>query len=1124
MSMTRTLIGLVMLVAAVSPAAVFAEDPPPGSSASEWRQLMGVVELTREGLVAGSDPDTKHVESLYSLEQKIGPEQSGISQALFGYDVALDGDQAVILSNNRVYVFVNGTSGWELEADFESFDPSVFFRHSIVILGDFIVVGNPDRCLGDFGPPCPGAARVYQRGSPGVWQYLQSLQSYVHHTDAQDAEFGFSLALTDDTLVIGAPGDFDLGVEPEEAGAAYVYTLVSGSWVFQQRLTEAFPGLEEHFGSSVALFGDTLVVGAPGDQVLFSPEAGRACVFDRSGSTWTQTTELTASDPASGDHFGTSVSIVPPTILVGAPDDDHAADADAGSVYEFTENGGAWSQSQKIVALDGEADDRFGAAVALGWGVAVIGAPDDNNGAFDIDAGSAYVFIPIGGTWFQDQKLFAPEGEMSDHFGFSVAVWGSTVLVGAPMDDVWNAEDTGSAYFFADSGTTWDHELTVFVRPPAVQDAEFGRSVAVDGDTMAVVRSGGYWGKVEVFVQNAGNWEMQQRISPSDCGWTTDEFGASVALSGDTLLVGVPLGDTQTVDDTGIVCVFVRTIAFPTPKWELEQVLWASDEVAHQDFGRSVAVDGDVAAVGSPGWDDSMANDAGAVYLFSRSGSFWTEDQILPSDDPEPGDELGWSLALSGDRLAVGTPQDDGGAVNGGAIHVFRDTSGSWTQEQKLLAGAPQTSGFLGTSVALDGSTVIGGAPGAEVGGHSNAGAAHVFVESGGVWSEQQQLSAASPATDNFLGQAISLSGDTAIVGAPGWDFHPYAQVGSALVFFRTASTWSQHQRLVSDVPQTDAEFGVAVSASADGILVAAPREDFTETGLGVVYWYEGGIDEADLSIAMDDGVTEVVPGAPVSYLIVVTNAGPSGAMGATVADVFPPELLGCSWTCEDFSGALCTQGPVAGDLDDTVDLPVGGRLEYTADCLLAPSATGDLVNTANVTAPPGVADPNPANNLATDIDTITPEADLNIDKDNGVTVLIEGQITTYTITVANAGPSDAPGSTVTDVFPVELSGCTWACTPGAGATCTASGAGDLTDLADLSAGSGVIYSATCTVAASSGQCSNTAEVAAAAGIVDPDPLNNDAADSDEIIGLADVIFVDGFESGDTSAWSDVGS
>ncbi|HEV8578167.1 MAG TPA: ExeM/NucH family extracellular endonuclease [Thermoanaerobaculia bacterium] len=260
-----------------------------------------------------------------------------------------------------------------------------------------------------------------------------------------------------------------------------------------------------------------------------------------------------------------------------------------------------------------------------------------------------------------------------------------------------------------------------------------------------------------------------------------------------------------------------------------------------------------------------------------------------------------------------------------------------------------------------------------------------------------------------------------------------------------------------------------------------------------------GLFEVADLSITKTDGVTTAVPGGSVTYTITASNAGPDPVTGGTVADTFPA-VLTCTWTCVGAGGGTCTAAG-AGNINDTVNLPVGGSVTYTASCTIAASATGTLANTATVSGG-AVNDPDPANNSATDTDTLTPQADLAVTKTDGVTTAIPGGSVTYTITASNAGPSDAPGSTVSDVSAPALT-CTWTCVGAGSGTCTASGSGVPNDTVDLPAGGSVTYTASCTISSSATFIQiNTATVTAPGGVTDPDPSNNTEADSDLLSGL----------------------
>jgi uncharacterized repeat protein (TIGR01451 family) len=259
----------------------------------------------------------------------------------------------------------------------------------------------------------------------------------------------------------------------------------------------------------------------------------------------------------------------------------------------------------------------------------------------------------------------------------------------------------------------------------------------------------------------------------------------------------------------------------------------------------------------------------------------------------------------------------------------------------------------------------------------------------------------------------------------------------------------------------------------------------------------------ADLSITKTDGVVAATPGGSTTYTITASNAGPSNASGATVADTFPASLT-CTWTCLGSGGGTCTAAG-SGNINDTVNLPSGGSVTYTASCTISGAASGSLSNTATVTAPGGVTDPDSGNDSATDTDTLGANADLSITKTDGVTTATAGGSVTYTITASNSGPSNATGATITDTFPASLT-CTWTCLGSGGGTCTAAGSGNINDTVNLPSGGSVTYTGSCTISgAASGSLTNTATVTEPAGLTDSNPTNNSATDTDTLGGNADL-------------------
>ncbi len=263
---------------------------------------------------------------------------------------------------------------------------------------------------------------------------------------------------------------------------------------------------------------------------------------------------------------------------------------------------------------------------------------------------------------------------------------------------------------------------------------------------------------------------------------------------------------------------------------------------------------------------------------------------------------------------------------------------------------------------------------------------------------------------------------------------------------------------------------------------------------------------EAALSISKNDGQTSAVPGTQVTYQVVVSNTGPSNAPGATVSDTMPAVLTGVTWTCAGAGGGTCAASG-SGNIDDsTANLPSGAVLTYTITGTVPANATGSLANTATVTAPSGVTDTTPDDNVASDIDTLSPQVELSISKDDRQTGAVPGTDITYQIVVSNTGPSDAPGTRVTDTLLATLGGVVWTCAGSGGRTCEASGVDDIDDAVDLPSGAVVTYTITGTVSANAtGNLVNTASVAAPTGVTDPTPGDNTATDADLLTPRAEL-------------------
>ncbi|MFC2041905.1 FG-GAP repeat protein, partial [Chloroflexota bacterium] len=320
----------------------------------------------------------------------------------------------------------------------------------------------------------------------------------------------------------------------------------------------------------------------------------------------------------------------------------------------------------KLTAGDGSVEDWFGLSLAISGDTAVVGAyRDDDNGS---DSGSAYVFVRSGTSWTQQAKLTASDGAGDDWFGSSVAISGDTAVVGAFYDDD-NGADSGSAYVFVRSGTNWTQQAKLTASDGAAEDL-FGSSVAISGDTAVVGAdgnddngdddNGADSGSAYVFVRSGSTWTQQAKLTASD-GSEEDSFGRSVAISGDTAVVGA-YRDDDNGSDSGSAYVFVRIIG---STWTQQAKLTASDGAADDRFGLSVGISGDTTVVGAYG-DDDNGSESGSAYVFVRSGGTWTPHAKLTASDGAASDWFGLYVAINEDTAVVGAYRDDDNGSDSG--------------------------------------------------------------------------------------------------------------------------------------------------------------------------------------------------------------------------------------------------------------------------------------------------------------------------------------------------------------------------------------------------------------------------------------------------------------------------
>ncbi|HSR10440.1 MAG TPA: cadherin-like beta sandwich domain-containing protein [Thermodesulfobacteriota bacterium] len=449
----------------------------------------------------------------------------------------------------------------------------------------------------------------------------------------------------------------------------------------------------DFFGSGIALSGDTLAVGAPseagaatgvnGNQGDNSARySGAVYVFVRSGTTWTQQAYIKASNTNASDYFGTGLALSGDTLAVGAPGESSSATGingdqadnnayDSGAVYVFVRSGTTWTQQAYIKASNTNAYDHFGSRVALSGDTLAVGAPDEDSSAAGVDgnqgdnsapsSGAVYVFTRSGANWTQQAYIKASNANAMDYFGSGLALSGDTLAVGA--------------YNESSSAT------------------------GVNGNQADNSAAGA--GAVYIFARAGTTWAQQAYIKASNAN-AGDNFGSSMAVSGDTLAVGAP-GEASSAGgvngnqadnsaaSSGAVYVFTRSGA----NWTQQAYIKASNTNALDYFGSGVSLSGDTLAVGAYNESsgatavngnqaDNSAGGSGAVYLFLRSGGNWAQQAYIKASNTGSDDLFGYRLSLSGDTLAVGAynesssaagingNQADNTATGSGAVYLFR--------------------------------------------------------------------------------------------------------------------------------------------------------------------------------------------------------------------------------------------------------------------------------------------------------------------------------------------------------------------------------------------------------------------------------------------------------------------
>ncbi|KAJ5071117.1 hypothetical protein M0811_10601 [Anaeramoeba ignava] len=386
--------------------------------------------------------------------------------------------------------------------------------------------------------------------------------------------------------------------------------------------------------------------------------------------------------------------------------------------------------------------------------------------------------------WEKQVELIPTDGNEFYYFGFSSYLAKNYCIIGAYKATINNISDQGKAYIYQNNGTNWNYLQEISPQNSNVSEF-FASCVAINNDfafvgaSQATVNNNTFQGKVYVFKNNGSYWNQSQNLIASD-GKSNDNFGLSIAVYNDVLIVGSPQSTVGNNSEQGKVYVFKNNGTY----WNELQILIASDGNPNDNFGASVAIYNDVLIVGSPQAAVGNNSEQGKVYVFKNNGTYWNQQQILVSSDGQQDDTFGTSVGIEKNYSiigAFGATVDENFAQ--GKAYIFQNNGTYWNQQQILIASDGESSDNFGVSSAISNGVVIIGAYNAAVGKYMSQGKAYIFQSDGIYWNQLQIISPNDTLYGELFGTSVSISENYIVVGAPDASLGNTLYVGKAYIF-----------------------------------------------------------------------------------------------------------------------------------------------------------------------------------------------------------------------------------------------------------------------------------------------------------------------------------------------------
>jgi hypothetical protein len=679
------------------------------------------------------------------------------------------------------------------------------------------------------------------------------------------ALFGWSVAVAGNRIVVGVRDD-DTGAD--DSGITYVYDMSSATpAVPVHALINPDAGENDSFGHAVAISGDQVVVGCRhGDSGLGN--AGMAYVYDLASATPEQPVLALPNPVASGQNFGHALAISGTRVVIGSPQDTGSGDLSRVYVYELS-SGTPQTPVAALADASTGTNERFGWSVSVSGDTVVIGAPHEDSGADN--SGACYIYdFTAGVPSAPAATVLNPAPAINDEFGASVSVSGDRLAIGNGLDDQ-GGSDSGRvyAYVLASGGAS----LFATLENPGPQGGDqFGRSVSFAGNRLLTGAHGDNTGGSDVGSAYVYDFSGSPPPGPvftlnTPSTSSAEEFGTAVAISGSFVVIGAHQDDKAGQQNSGTVFIYDRES--PTPGVPV-LILDNPNPALNDYFGAAVAIHGNTVAVAAY-QDDSPSTNSGTVYIFDRSSVTPALPVLtIPNPAANQHDQFGNALAISGSRLVVGCAKNDAGAtLDTGSAYVFDLSSGTPAVPVASLDNpAGMADDNFGYSVAISGALVAVGAPGNDTGA-ANAGAAYLYdISSGTPTLPVAIFGHPDPAADDSFGHAVAVSGQW-LVACAYQDDTGERDAGCAHVFsLGELPATTPFVTLLNPSPEPEDYFGFATAISGSRIVIGASEMDLFATDAGAAFVYE---------------MTSATPQVPVETLECGSHQ-PGDAFGVSVA------------------------------------------------------------------------------------------------------------------------------------------------------------------------------------------------------------------------------------------------